>query len=99
MARKWVGQNVAGSPTAIGPEDSRMANEDTGLQMCPTPVDGHHALFAHKITAGQCQDRQRGSYHKCWTCQYNNAWVAKNGRPNPSLPVATKEPASQGTGQ
>jgi hypothetical protein len=61
-----------------------MANEDNGLQMCPTRIDGHHALFAHKINQGQCQDRQRGSYHKCWTCQYNNAYVAKHGRPVPA---------------
>ncbi|MFM7282409.1 MAG: hypothetical protein ACKO32_11580 [Planctomycetia bacterium] len=75
-----------------------MANEDSGLQMCPTPVDGHHALFAHKITSGQCQDRQRGSYHKCWTCQYNNAWVAKHGRPAPRA-AAAKESAEQTAGQ
>ena len=38
-------------------------------------------LFAHKVSAGQCQDRQRGHYHKCFTCVHNNAYVAKNGRP------------------
>jgi hypothetical protein len=38
-------------------------------------------LFAHKVSAGQCQDRQRGQYHKCFTCAYNNVYVAKHGRP------------------
>lgn len=52
-----------------------------GLQLCPTRVDGAPVLFAHKVTAGQCQDRQRGHYHKCFTCAFNNAYVAKNGRP------------------
>ncbi len=53
------------------------------LQMCPTRIDGTHVLFAHKVTQGQCQDRQRGSYHKCFTCAFNNAYVAKNGQPVP----------------
>jgi|688.fasta_scaffold00538_28 hypothetical protein len=78
-----------------------MANEENGLQLCPTPVDGHHALFAHKISSSLCQDRQRGSYHKCWTCQYNNAWVAKHGRPTPKdgapKDSTSRETASNGT--
>jgi hypothetical protein len=53
------------------------------LQMCPTRIDGAPVLFAHKVTQGQCQDRQRGSYHKCFTCAFNNAYVAKNGKPVP----------------
>jgi hypothetical protein len=52
-----------------------MASPDFGLQMCPTRIDGHRVLFAHKVTPGQCQDRQRGHYHKCWTCAHNNALV------------------------
>lgn len=54
---------------------------NTTLQMCPTRVDGAPVLFAHKVTQGQCQDRQRGSYHKCFTCAFNNAYVAKYGKP------------------
>jgi hypothetical protein len=56
-----------------------MASPDFGLQMCPTRLDGHRVLFAHKVTQGQCQDRQRGHYHKCWTCAHNNALAPKNG--------------------
>jgi hypothetical protein len=52
-----------------------------GMQVCPTRVDGAPVLFAHKVTQGQCQDRQRGHYHKCFTCAFNNAYVSKNGRP------------------
>lgn len=53
------------------------------LQICPTRIDGAPVLFAHKVTAGQCQDRQRGLYHKCFTCAFNNAFVSRNGRPVP----------------
>ena len=60
-----------------------MTEMTTGLQLCPTRIDGAPVLFAHKVTQGQCQDRQRGQYHKCFTCAYNNAYVAKNGRPMP----------------
>lgn len=57
-----------------------MSNVENGLQMCPTRIDGAPVLFAHKVTQGQCQDRQRGHYHKCFTCAYNNAYVHQNGR-------------------
>jgi hypothetical protein len=64
-----------------------MSEPTTGLQLCPTRVDGAPVLFAHKVTQGQCQDRQRGQYHKCFTCAYNNAYVAKNGRPVVTTPA------------
>jgi hypothetical protein len=57
-----------------------MANPDFDLQMCPTRLDGHRVLFAHKVTPAQCQDRQRGHYHKCWTCVHNNAIAKTNGQ-------------------
>jgi hypothetical protein len=57
-----------------------MTNVENGLQLCPTRIDGAPVLFAHKVTQGQCQDRQRGHYHKCFTCAYNNAFVRQNGR-------------------
>ena len=65
-----------------------MNEPTTGLQLCPTRIDGAPVLFAHKVTQGQCQDRQRGQYHKCFTCAYNNVYVAKNGKP-----VAVTTPA------
>jgi len=63
------------------PRTSMSDATTSNLQMCPTRVDGSPVLFAHKVTQGQCQDRQRGSYHKCFTCQFNNAYVAKHGKP------------------
>lgn len=61
-----------------------MVNQDNGLRQCPTRIDGTGVLFAHKVSQGQCQDRQRGQYHKCFTCAYNNAYVAVNGLPEPA---------------
>ena len=56
-----------------------MVNDE--LRQCPTRIDGSGVLFAHRVSKGQCQDRQRGRYHKCFTCAYNNAYVAVHGPP------------------
>ena len=56
-----------------------MANPVNGLHACPTRIDGASVLFAHKVTQGQCQDRQRGHYHKCYACVHNNAFRSANG--------------------
>ena len=53
------------------------------LHVCPTRIDRTPVLFAHKVSNGQCQDRQRGHYHKCFTCAWNNSWVAARGTPAP----------------
>ena len=58
-----------------------MAEPSPSLHLCPTRIDGAPVLFAHKVTQGQCQDRQRGQYHKCFTCVYNNAYVRVHGSP------------------
>ena len=58
-------------------------------RVCPTRIDGAVALFAHRVTQEQCQDRQRGRYHKCFTCAYNNTYVALHGLP--AAAVATEE--------
>jgi len=72
-----------------------MANENHGLRQCPTRIDGSGVLFAHKVNQAQCQDRQRGRYHKCFTCAFNNAYVAVHGMPDPdSVVVATTEDPS-----
>jgi len=75
-----------------------MANLQNGLQSCPTRIDGAPVLFAHKVSAGQCQDRQRGQYHKCFTCAYNNLYVAKHGRPLPTRVVQKPSPLAMKVG-
>jgi hypothetical protein len=40
------------------------------LRQCPTRASGAPALIAHWITPATCLERQRASYHKCFTCQY-----------------------------
>ncbi len=54
---------------------------DSQLHLCPTRIDGAPVLFAHKVNEGQCQDRQRGHYHKCFTCAWNNLYLRVHGRP------------------
>lgn len=66
-----------------------MTTQDNQLRQCPTRIDGTGVLFAHKVSQGQCQDRQRGQYHKCFTCAYNNAYVAVNGLPTPLAVAAS----------
>lgn len=61
-----------------------MAEPQPAQRVCPTRTDGRTVLVAHKVSFGQCQDRQRGRYHKCFSCAYNNAYVAKYGLPSPA---------------
>lgn len=68
-----------------------MLQQRPPLQLCPTRIDGQPQLLAHKVTRGQCQDRQRGRYHKCFTCAYNNAYVEQHGEPA----VAGEAPAKK----
>jgi hypothetical protein len=57
------------------------ASRNGDLRVCPTRIDRAPVLFAHKVAATQCQDRQRGHYHKCFTCSWNNAWIELHGPP------------------
>ena len=65
-----------------------MANQDNGLRVCPTRIDGSPVLFAHKVDVPRCQERQRQRYHKCFTCAFNNNYVAKHGLPEPQAAEA-----------
>ena len=57
------------------------------IRVCPTRVDHSPALFAHLVTEGHCQKRQRALYHKCFTCAYNNDYVSLNGLPKPRVKI------------
>lgn len=57
------------------------ASRNGSLRVCPTRIDRAPVLFAHKVVDSQCQDRQRGHYHKCFTCSWNNAWIRLHGAP------------------
>jgi hypothetical protein len=67
-----------------------------GMHVCPTRIDRTPVLFAHKVTMGQCQDRQRGHYHKCFTCAWNNAWVAARGSPAEDGAIERRSPMRAG---
>jgi hypothetical protein len=60
------------------------------LRVCPTRIDHAPVLFAHKVVAGVCQDRQRGHYHKCFTCAWNLAWLRAHGAPDNASAVERK---------
>ena len=52
-----------------------MNENPPGLQLCPTRIDAAPVLFAHVVSPQMCQQRQRDSYHTCFTCVHNNAQV------------------------
>lgn len=51
-----------------------------GMRVCPTRIDLGQTLVAHTITQAMCQTRQREHYHKCGSCEHNNARVAERDR-------------------
>ena len=55
---------------------------------CPTRPDDVEALIAQTITGSMCQSRQRGLYHKCWSCAHRNG--AEHRRPAPVLAMSSK---------
>jgi hypothetical protein len=83
-----------------------MVNQQNGLaqngsasgerHFCPTRIDRTPVLFAHKVSNGQCQDRQRGQYHKCFTCAWNNTWFAAHGGPAQNAPVELRSSTRAG---
>jgi hypothetical protein len=77
-----------------------MSDARVDQRQCPTRTDGRVALFTHRVTESECQSRQRGMFHRCFTCAYNNTWVARHGLPAveevaPS-PAEAREAASEG---
>lgn len=66
-------------------------------RQCPTRQDGRQALFTHRVTEAECQSRQRGFFHRCFTCAYNNSWVARNGPPVSPAPSRTPAEAAEPT--
>lgn len=49
-----------------------MESPPDALLSCPTRSDATEALISQTIARGACQSRQRGRYHKCWTCEHRN---------------------------
>ena len=72
-----------------------MTQVPEGMRECPTRSDGKEVLFAHAITAGKCEDRQRGHYHKCFACVHNGAAPVPA---SPVVEVATREVATAKAG-
>ena len=56
--------------TQAAPPEGALA---AGERACPTRLDGASPLFQHSLTTSQCQSKQRGMYHKCFSCAHSNA--------------------------
>ena len=77
--------------------------------MCPTRLDARVSLFAHRISVGRCQEQQRACFHKCYSCEWNNAYQAQKtqtkrargpARPKPeAVPVLETQTKPQGPPQ
>ena len=64
-------------------------------RICPTRRDNVPALFAHRVSSCQCQERQRDRYHKCFTCAWSNTYVAAHGSPVPVTTASTAPTAAE----
>jgi len=65
-------------------------------RLCPTRTSGALSLIAHWITPATCLERQRKSYHKCFTCQYQGLSASAALPPlakSPPLPKLSLAPA------
>ena len=58
---------------AVAPAQEADAGMAAGERACPTRADGAMPLFQHRVTITQCQSKQRGMYHKCYSCAHANA--------------------------
>lgn len=74
-----------------------MSDSHDHTRVCPTRSDGTAVLFAHRVAQSTCQDKQRGRFHKCYTCAYNNAYVAQHGLPE-LAPLRAQAPAPETPG-
>ena len=63
------------------------SSPNSSMRECPTRRDGAEVLIAQKLTTEMCQSRQRGYYHKCWSCAHRNGAVE---RPAPVLEMVAK---------
>jgi hypothetical protein len=59
---------------------------------CPTRRDGAEGLIAQTVTSALCQTRQRGGYHKCWSCANRNSQALRPDAPKLRLAGTDAEP-------
>jgi hypothetical protein len=58
--------------TGLGSDVETTTGAAPEARQCPTRAEGPQPLFQHRVTVGQCQSKQRGLYHKCFTCVHAN---------------------------
>lgn len=71
MARATQTEREQASRTTEAPATAEAAPA-VETRMCPTRAQGPAPLFQHTLTVAQCQSKQRGLYHKCFTCVHGN---------------------------
>jgi len=55
------------------------------MRLCPTVEGSPSPLITHRISAEDCQARQRSHFHKCHRCVYRGKasdWVCEAARPH-----------------
>ncbi|MFT7171458.1 MAG: hypothetical protein ACI80K_004612 [Paracoccaceae bacterium] len=62
-----------GKGTSANPPAPTAAASTTLERACPTKLDGVMPLFQTRVTVSKCQSKQRGMYHKCFSCAHSNA--------------------------
>ncbi len=75
MARTITSTKAQSAARTAAPEQgtAKVAAPGAELRACPTRAEGPTPLFQHSLTVSQCQSKQRGLYHKCFTCLHANA--------------------------
>lgn len=75
MARTITSTEAQSAATAAAAQQSAAADAMPAVETraCPTRAEGQTPLFQHTLTVSQCQSKQRGLYHKCFTCVHANA--------------------------
>ena len=68
-----------------------MADQNTSLRECPTPLSGRAPLIAHQITPDMCAGRLAGLYHKCFSCAHFEGASAPLGGGALPAPVPPQE--------
>jgi hypothetical protein len=68
-----TGAQSAAEDAASRQETADHARPAAKTRACPTRAEGPAPLFQHTLTVSQCQSKQRGLYHKCFTCVHANA--------------------------
>lgn len=74
MARTMTSTEARSANKTAAPQQGTATDAVPAVETraCPTRAEGPTPLFQHTLTVSQCQSKQRGLYHKCFTCAHAN---------------------------